>query len=76
MATKAINAEKGLHNIVPGVDDEPEMDIKNIIRYASEVATLLGVLSYVILQQGDEIKNQGFAAFTKQLVRNKKIRIL
>lgn len=45
-----------------------DMDVKNIIRYCSEVATLMGVLSYVIFQQGDEIKNQGLAAFTKQLV--------
>lgn len=46
-----------------------EMDIQTYIRYGSEVCTLLGVLSYVIFQQGDEIKNQGFAAFSKQLVR-------
>lgn len=45
-----------------------EMDIQTYIRYGSEVCTLLGVLSYVIFQQGDEIKNQGLAAFTKQLV--------
>lgn len=45
-----------------------DVDVKNIIRYCSEVATLMGVLSYVIFQQGDEIKNQGLAAFTKQLV--------
>lgn len=49
-------------------DGEPETDVKNILRYCSEVATLLGVLSYVIFQQGDEIKNQGLAAFSKQLV--------
>ncbi|KAJ6638187.1 Nuclear transcription factor Y subunit gamma, partial [Pseudolycoriella hygida] len=45
-----------------------EMDIQTYIRYGSEVCTLLGVLSYIIFQQGDEIKNQGLAAFTKQLV--------
>lgn len=49
-------------------DDGDDVDVKNIIRYCSEVATLMGVLSYVIFQQGDEIKNQGLAAFTKQLV--------
>lgn len=47
------------------VDDR---DIQTYIRYGSEVCTLCGVLSYVIFQQGDEIKNQGLAAFTKQLV--------
>lgn len=49
-----------------GSDDD--MNVKSVIRYCSEVATLGGVLSYVIFQQGDEIKNQGLAAFTKQLV--------
>lgn len=51
-------------------EEEPDddMDIQTYIRYGSEVCTLLGVLSYVIFQQGDEIKNQGLAAFTKQLV--------
>lgn len=58
----------------PRVDDDeddgnaPETDLKNIIRYGCEVGTLVGVLSYVIFQQGDEIKNQGFRAFVKQLV--------
>lgn len=49
-------------------DDEDSMNITNMIRYFSEVATLVGVLSYVIFQQGDEIKNQGLSAFLKQLV--------
>lgn len=49
-------------------EDEDSMDITNIARYFSEVCTLLGVLSYVIFQQGHEIKNQGLAAFLKQLV--------
>lgn len=44
-------------------------DVSTIIRYSSECATLLGVLSYVIFQQGDEIKNQGLSAFLKQLVK-------
>lgn len=48
-------------------DDDPN-SITTIIRYVSEVATLAGVLSYVIFQQGDEIKNQGLSAFSKQLV--------
>lgn len=56
-----------------GDSDETEddsMNITNMIRYFSEVATLIGVLSYVIFQQGDEIKNQGLTAFLKQLVSN------
>lgn len=53
------------------VDAEDEsMDVSSIIRYSSEVATLAGVLSYVIFQQGDEIKNQGLSAFLKQLVKD------
>lgn len=48
--------------------DNGSLDVTTIIRYISEVCTLIGVLSYVIFQQGDEIKNQGLSAFTKQLV--------
>lgn len=62
-------------NIDEGSNDENEsetvdgeMGISTMIRYFSEVATLIGVLSYVIFQQGDEIKNQGLPAFLKQLV--------
>lgn len=50
------------------LDEIEDMDISTMIRYFSEVATLVGVLSYVIFQQGDEIKNQGLSAFLKQLV--------
>lgn len=50
-------------------EGEDDMGISTMIRYFSEVATLVGVLSYVIFQQGDEIKNQGFPAFLKQLVK-------
>lgn len=50
-------------------EDDDDMNITNIIRYISEICTLIGVLSYVVFQQGDEIKNQGFSAFTKQLVK-------
>jgi hypothetical protein len=42
--------------------------IRFVCRYVCEVATILGVLSYVILQQGDEIRNQGVMAFLKQQV--------
>ncbi|XP_017013046.2 uncharacterized protein iav [Drosophila takahashii] len=40
---------------------------QTVARYCAEFATLAGVLSYVIFQQGDEIKNQGLSAFLKQL---------
>lgn len=63
----ALNAESTSESSETANVDE--MDIQTYIRYGSEVCTLLGVLSYVIFQQGDEIKNQGLAAFTKQLVR-------
>lgn len=43
-----------------------EMDVTDMIRYGAEICTILGVLSYVILQQGDEVKNQGLSAFLKQ----------
>lgn len=48
--------------------EDESMDVTTVIRYASEVGTLIGVLSYVVFQQGHEIKNQGFSAFLKQLV--------
>lgn len=48
--------------------DDDSLDVTTIIRYISEICTLIGVLSYVIFQQGDEIRNQGFSAFMKQLV--------
>ncbi|CAH1154093.1 unnamed protein product [Phaedon cochleariae] len=41
-------------------------DPTTIARYCCEVGTLLGVLSYVIFQQGDEIRNQGLWTFLKQ----------
>lgn len=49
--------------------EEDSLDVVTVIRYISEIATLLGVLSYLVFQQGDEIKNQGLPAFLKQLVR-------
>lgn len=48
--------------------DEDEYDVQTIVRYCAEFGTIVGVLSYVIFQQGDEIKNQGLPAFLKQLV--------
>ncbi|KAK9499090.1 hypothetical protein O3M35_003602 [Rhynocoris fuscipes] len=35
-------------------------------RQGFEICTVIGVLSYVIVQQGGEIKNQGFLSFIKQ----------
>lgn len=54
----------------PEDPDEPLLgwsdDITIIARYICEIGTVLGVLSYVIYQQGDEIKNQGLVTFLKQ----------
>ncbi|CAG9860364.1 unnamed protein product [Phyllotreta striolata] len=54
----------------PDDPDEPLLGWRNepttIARYLAEIGTLLGVLSYLILQQGDEIRNQGFFTFLKQ----------
>lgn len=47
------------------------VNAKNYFSYACEIGTVLGVLSYVIFQQGDEIKNQGFWTFLKQQVKGK-----
>lgn len=43
-----------------------DLEATDMIRYGAEVCTILGVLSYIIIQQGDEVKNQGFNAFLKQ----------
>jgi hypothetical protein len=40
----------------------------DLTRYGFEIGTVIGVLCYVIVQQGEEIKNQGFRSFCKQLV--------
>lgn len=50
--------------------DEPLLGIYDwqaIARYCSEIGTICGVISYIIFQQGGEIKNQGFSSFFKQL---------
>lgn len=47
---------------------EEEYDVQTIARYCAELCTISGVLSFLIFQQGDEIKNQGLSAFLKQLV--------
>ncbi|XP_068625250.1 uncharacterized protein iav [Battus philenor] len=43
-------------------------DARSGVRLASELGTILSTLCYIILQQGDEIKNQGVAAYFKQLI--------
>lgn len=48
-------------------DDDDGLDTQTILRYVCELITLIGVLSYVLFQQGDEIKNQGIGAYLKQL---------
>uniref|UniRef100_A0A1I8MW96 Ion transport domain-containing protein n=1 Tax=Musca domestica TaxID=7370 RepID=A0A1I8MW96_MUSDO len=47
--------------------ENEEYDIQTIVRYCAELCTIAGVLSFLIFQQGDEIKNQGLSAFLKQL---------
>lgn len=77
MATAAEKDEQRQNDRDNGiaVTEDPDEDADNgdthaqdIVRYCSEIATLIGVLSYVLIQQGDEIKNQGMAAYLKQLV--------
>ncbi|CAK1543560.1 unnamed protein product [Leptosia nina] len=43
-------------------------DARSGIRLACELGTLLSTLCYIVLQQGDEIKNQGLIAYFKQLI--------
>jgi len=43
------------------------LDVQTIVRYICECATIAGVVSFVVFQQGDELKNQGLKAFVKQL---------
>lgn len=47
--------------------NEEGLDLQTIIRYICECATIAGVVSFVVFQQGDELKNQGLKAFLKQL---------
>nr|AOR81475.1 inactive [Nilaparvata lugens] len=42
-------------------------DWADYARYGFEIGTVIGVLSYLVVQQGGEIKNQGFFSFIKQL---------
>ncbi|KAF5290002.1 hypothetical protein FQR65_LT11668 [Abscondita terminalis] len=58
----------------PDDPDEPLLqatdDLVVIGRYAAEIGTMLAVFYYVVIQQGDEIKNQGFWTFLKQQVHS------
>uniref|UniRef100_A0A182VM45 Ion transport domain-containing protein n=1 Tax=Anopheles merus TaxID=30066 RepID=A0A182VM45_ANOME len=64
-ATGDDGADDGGPMAVDAADDD--IDLTTWVRYGFEVATVMGVLSYVVLQQGDEIKNQGFFSFLKSL---------
>lgn len=46
---------------------EAGLDWQTVLRYICECATIVGVVSFVVFQQGDELKNQGLKAFVKQL---------
>lgn len=48
-------------------DGDAPLDWNTIIRYFCECCTVVGVISFVVFQQGDEIRNQGLASFLKQL---------
>lgn len=47
---------------------EEDWDAQAILRAGFEVGTLCNIMSYLLLQQGGEIKNQGLPSFLKQLV--------
>lgn len=44
------------------------LDAQDVVRTVFEVCTICGCLSFVLIQQGEEIKNQGLVSFLKQLV--------
>lgn len=55
----------------PTDQDKPllgETEWQDIARYGFEISTIVGVLSYIIVQQGGEMINQGFCNFIRQLV--------
>ncbi|KAK5644509.1 hypothetical protein RI129_005809 [Pyrocoelia pectoralis] len=58
----------------PQDPDEPLLQSTDdgmvICRYVAEIGTILAVVYYVVIQQGDEIKNQGFWTFLKQQVHS------
>lgn len=44
------------------------IDAQDLVRMGFELGTVGGCLSFVLIQQGEEIKNQGLISFVKQLV--------
>ena len=50
--------------------DTPQIDNANITRYCFEIATLLACLEFLIVQQGEEIKNSGIRSFCRNLKGN------
>lgn len=65
-------ATAALKELAGGGEAGGDYNAQTVARYCAELATIAGVLSYVVFQQGDEIKNQGLSAFLKQLVRERK----
>ena len=47
--------------------DTGPISATDITRYCFEVATLLGVFAYLLIQQGEEIKNSGSTSFIRNL---------
>ncbi|CAG9124850.1 unnamed protein product [Plutella xylostella] len=43
-------------------------DVRSGVRLSCELGTIVSTLCYIILQQGDELKNQGLVAYFKQLI--------
>ena len=56
------------YDIMRFVSNFPDIDNVFICRYCFEVATLLGVVSFMVFQLGEEIKNAGLNSFWKNLV--------
>jgi transient receptor potential cation channel subfamily V protein 6 len=48
--------------------DTASITSTDITRYCFEVATIIGCLAYLIIQQGEEIKNSGIKSFYRNLV--------
>lgn len=65
-------ATAALKELAGGGETGGDYNAQTVARYCAELATIAGVLSYVVFQQGDEIKNQGLSAFLKQLVRERR----
>ena len=60
------SGESGLVSEALTMNDEG-LDVQTIVRYICECATIAGVISFVVFQQGDELRNQGLNSFLKQL---------